>query len=54
LCRPLQKCQQVGALSSIFDAGKGHLIVGYDMLRVIDPLVERLVVPNDARGLKGG
>jgi len=28
------------------------LITGHDMLRIIDPLVERLVVPNDVRGFE--
>jgi len=54
LCRFLQKRQQIGALSSIFDACKGHLIAGYDMLRIIDPLIERLVIPDNVRGFKGG
>jgi hypothetical protein len=52
LRRALQESEQVGALLAVFDASECHLIAGYEMLRIGDPFIERLVVPNDVRRLQ--
>ena len=44
-----QERQQIGALSVILDAIERHFVAGHEMLRVFNPFVERLVVPNDVR-----
>jgi hypothetical protein len=44
-----QERQQIGTLSIILDAIERHFIAGHEMLRVFNPLVERLVVPSDVR-----
>jgi hypothetical protein len=50
----LQERQQVGALASVLDAGERHLTAGHEMLRISDPVIQRLVVPNDVCGFEGG
>jgi hypothetical protein len=45
--------QQVGALLSIVDSRKSHGVSGYQVLRVLEPLVQCLVPPRDARQSQG-
>src|SRR6185437_1558800 len=52
--RFFQEGEQVGALLGILDAGKRHLISGHEMLRVLSPFIECLVVPLNVCGFKGG
>jgi len=49
----VQHWLKVGALPSVLDAGERHLIAGYEMLRVGEPVIQCLVVPNDVRGFEG-
>src|SRR6185437_1015755 len=53
LCRLLEKRQQVRAPLIVFDAREGHLVARNEMLRIRNPVVERLVVPDHSRRLKG-
>src|SRR5262245_30706706 len=46
--------EQIGALSWLFYAGKGHSVSRNEVLRVFDPFVECDVIPDDAGGLHDG
>src|SRR5437762_9387337 len=45
---PSPASMQIGALLGIFHAGKCHRVSRDEMLRILDPFVERIVVPDDA------
>ena len=49
----LEKREQVGALPRVFHAGKRHGVSRNEVLRVLDPFVERVVVPDNAGRLEG-
>src|SRR5215475_9809396 len=46
--------QQIGALPRVFHSGKRHGVSRNEVLRVLDPFVERIVGPDDAGGLERG